>query len=172
MFIISRYFSSFFYTREAQTFAIRLSARHKPLSNMGSLRPDGAVPILKVLLVSSRVAIESLLSNMSLPSFRIAGAKLSKNLQLWCLKLLKSHKMWCFYALFRSWLLIMRDFLLLLHSEFDFLELSQTVYRYDIKISQRQSTHDKTMAASSYPQGRECWRYSAVSCEGVESLMS
>jgi hypothetical protein len=42
---------------------------------MGSLRPDGAVPILKVLLVFSRVAIESLLSNMSLLSLQIADAK-------------------------------------------------------------------------------------------------
>ena len=66
--------------QEAQTFAIRLSARHKPLSNMGSLRPDGAVPILKVLLVSSRVAIESLLSNMSLHSLRNARAKLRKRI--------------------------------------------------------------------------------------------
>jgi hypothetical protein len=43
---------------------------------MGSLRPDGAGPILKVLLVFSRVAIESLLSNMSLLSLQIADAKL------------------------------------------------------------------------------------------------
>ena len=34
-----------------------------------------------------------------------------------------------------------------------------------------QDKHDKTKAASSSPSGHECWRYSAVSCQGVESLM-
>ena len=32
--------------QEAQTFAIRLTAHHKPQPNTGKLRPFGAVPIL------------------------------------------------------------------------------------------------------------------------------
>lgn len=52
----------------------RLATSHFQI--WGSLRPDGAITILKVLLVSSQVAIESLLSNMSLRSLRIANAKI------------------------------------------------------------------------------------------------
>ena len=34
--------------QKTQTFAIRLSAHHKPHVNMGNLRPMGAAPILHV----------------------------------------------------------------------------------------------------------------------------
>ena len=63
--------------KEAQTFAIHLSARHKPHLYTGKSAPFGAVPIISVAL-SSLVAIERLLSNMSLHSMRIAVAKVVK----------------------------------------------------------------------------------------------
>ena len=37
--------------QEAQTFAIHLTARHKPLLNMGSLRPLWGSPNIKSLLI-------------------------------------------------------------------------------------------------------------------------
>jgi hypothetical protein len=82
-----------FIIQKAQTFAIHLTAHHKPLSNMGMLRPlMGTAPILKVcsLLV---VVIVRLLSNMSLHSLRNAGAKLHKKVRFRPNQMLKSHKM-------------------------------------------------------------------------------
>ena len=68
-------------TKEAQTFAIRFTVHHKPPSNMGSLRPFWGSPNFEGLLVAFAVVIVKLLSNMSLRSFRIAGAKVVKKIE-------------------------------------------------------------------------------------------
>ena len=64
--------------QEAQTFAIRRTVHHKPHRNMGILRPKRGQPYILCSLVASTVVIVRLSSNMSLRSFRIAGAKINK----------------------------------------------------------------------------------------------
>ena len=66
--------------QEAQTFAIHLTAHHKPLLNMGMLRPRvGTVPILRVCSFLA-VVIVRLLSNMSLHSLQNAVTKVVKKI--------------------------------------------------------------------------------------------
>ena len=133
------------------------------LSNRWNARALCADALVTDWLLFSEVVIgsESLLCLLSLAKH---AAKIQNFSLFRCLELWKSHKMWWILHFSLTKQYRIEIFSLYLQSEFEIIGRELTVYRYNIKIPQLMSTHDKTIAVSSHPLGHSYWWYSAVSC--------